>query len=58
MNLAYIFPQVRMHENITVITVPTNVKPTEHAPWFERALKAMEIPNIELEAVCVVSAVL
>lgn len=47
----YIFPQVRMHENITVRTVPTKVKATEHAPWFERALKAMEMPSIELAAI-------
>jgi hypothetical protein len=43
-----IFPHVRMQENITVRTVPTNVKATEQAPWFERALNAMDIARREL----------
>jgi hypothetical protein len=38
-----IFPQVLMHEKITVAIVPTKVNATEHAPWLERAFRAMLI---------------
>jgi hypothetical protein len=43
-----IFPHVRMQEKMTVSTMPTNVNATEQAPWFESALKAMDIARREL----------
>ena len=43
-----ILPHVRMQENMIVRIVPTNVKATEQAPWFERALRPMDIARILL----------